>query len=133
MPDQYWLLFRINRHLLKIIPKTAAHTVINICKNGKKRKHYLPGIFLVIHSFGRDAKYNLHIHLSLTFGGFQIKNGKTSNKYIKGTIIKNIWKYHITNILRTQYKKKNLIPYPAVAHHVKNLTSFNKWLDSHYQ
>ncbi|MEK6845981.1 MAG: transposase, partial [Nanoarchaeota archaeon] len=120
------------------IPRIAAHIVLDICKKGKKRTHYLPGIFLVIHTFGRDGKYNIHIHLSVTFGGFLIKEGKVTDQYIHGSLIKEsvikpMWRYQITNLLRSLFKENKLTPYPAVRKHFLNLTSFNKWLDSHYQ
>ena len=86
MPSEFWDLFRLNRDLINIIPKLAADTVLSICKKGKKRKHYLPGIFLAIHTFGRRANFNVHIHLSVSFGGFAInKKNKTSNKFIHGS------------------------------------------------
>ena len=135
MPSEFWNLFKTNRNLIGEIPRIAAHIVIDICQKGKNRKHYLPGIFLAIHSYGRDIKYNIHIHLSTTVGGFSSKNPK---KYINGTtidhkIIKNMWKYQITKLFRDNFKSENLTPYPQVKHHFNNLTSFNKWLDKHYQ
>ncbi len=138
MPSEYWMLFRSNRHLLNEVPKLAANTVLHICKKGKGRKHYLPGIFLAVHTFGRAINLNVHIHLSTTFGGFRIHRGKTTDEYVPGSvidhkIIKNMWKYSITNMFRQNFKKGMLSPYPEVAHHFKNLTTFNKWLDSHYQ
>ncbi|MBI3533936.1 MAG: transposase [Deltaproteobacteria bacterium] len=136
MPNEYWPLFRVNRYLLGELPAIAAGTVIKICKKGKKRKHYLPGIFLAIHTAGRDVeKFNYHIHLSTTVGGFSIEN---KNKFINGStidhkIIKSMWRYQITTLLRNHFKNGKLYPYPAVKNYFINLTTFNKWLDSHYQ
>ena len=135
MPNEFWNLFRTNRYLIGEIPRIAAHIVLDICKKGKNRKHYLPGIFLAIHSYGRDLKYNTHIHLSTTVGGFSFENPK---KYINGStidhkIIKSMWKYQIIKLFRNHFKSGNLTPYPQVKHHFHNLTTFNKWLDKHYQ
>jgi len=138
MPGDYWNLFRSNRDMLKLIPKIAASIVLDISRHGKKRKHYLPGIFLVIHTFGRNGKFNVHIHLSVTFGGFLIKNNKVKEHYVHGSfikesVIKAMWKYQITALLRSLFKDNKLQPYPAVQKHFTNLTTFNRWLDSHYQ
>lgn len=135
LPDVFWDLFRMNRYLIGEIPRIAAHTVLKICKEGKKRKHYLPGIFLAIHSYGRDLKYNIHIHLSTTVGGFSIQNPQ---QYIQGStidhqVIKNMWKYQIIKLLRDYFKKGLLLPYPEIKQHFLNLTTFNKWIDPIYQ
>ncbi|MEX3582693.1 MAG: transposase [Burkholderia sp.] len=29
----------------------------------------LPGIFMALHPFGRDLQWELHVHLSVPFGG----------------------------------------------------------------
>lgn len=133
LPSVFWLLFQVNRKLIGEIPKIAAQIILDVCKNGKGRKHYLPGIFLAIHSYGRALNFNIHIHLCVTVGGFN-----ASNNYIEGTtinhqILKNMWKYRITNLLRKYFKNNSLLPYPAVREYFKNYTIFNKWLDFQYQ
>lgn len=133
LPSVFWLLFQLNRELIGEIPKIAAQIILEVCKKGKGRKHYLPGIFLAIHTYGRALNFNIHIHLCVTVGGFS-----ASNNYIEGTtinhqVLKNMWKYRITNLLRKYFKNNLLLPYPEVKEHFKNYTAFNKWLDSQYQ
>jgi hypothetical protein len=135
MPSIFWNLFRTNRELIGMIPKISANILLKICLKGKKRRHYLPGIFLAIHSYGRDQKFNVHIHASITVGGFITSGPK---KYIKGrtidhNVIKKMWRYAIINLLRQSFKNGTLKPYPAIKKHFLNLTTFNKFLNVQYK
>lgn len=65
MPAEFWVFFWLSRYLMNLIPLIAA-TVI---KDWAHEKGFLPGVFLAIHTFGRDLKRNIHIHLSTTTGG----------------------------------------------------------------
>ena len=69
MPNTLWEIFRINRHLLNDLPGFAAQCVLSIAK----RKKIQPGVFGAPHSFGRDLKWNPHMHLSTTTGGINDK------------------------------------------------------------
>jgi len=62
MPSILWDLFWVNRHLIGLAPKLAAEIIL---KEARLKKA-LPGIFLAIHTFGRDLKRNMHFHLSTT-------------------------------------------------------------------
>ena len=99
MPDLLWDIFWHNRHLINKVAPIAA----NIIKTQAKKQRFIPGIYLAIHTFGRDLKRNLHIHLSTTAAGLSFdhkrwilntkRNGSfilTSNQTIIKTIL-NIW------------------------------------------
>ena len=62
LPGQYWDLFWLNRDLMGIVATIAANIIKEIAAN----RNIDLGIFLVIHTFGRDLKKNYHIHLSVT-------------------------------------------------------------------
>lgn len=133
MPSVYWPLLQTNRKLIGEIPRIAAQIILQVCTNGKGRKHYLPGIFLAIHSYGRSLNFNTHVHLCVTVGGFNAANVYINGTTIDHKILKNMWKYKITNLLRREFKNKNLLPYPEVKNHFSDYTTFNKWLDTQYQ
>ena len=130
MPSDFWNLFWLNRHLFNKIPPLAA----NIIKNLSAKQGFLPGIYLAIHTFGRDLKNNVHIHLSTTIGGLDIKSQSTwiKSAYFHLKNLKAKWKYQIINLFRSEFKNGNLILTPELRH-LKNLTMFNKFLDIHYQ
>ena len=72
MPDVFWDFFWLNRHLLNEVGKIAANAVLTIAQT----KNVTPAIFIAIHTFGRDLKRNVHIHLSTTRGGITVDLSK---------------------------------------------------------
>ena len=69
--------------------------------------HY--GLITVIHTFGRDLKWNPHIHAIVTLGGFN-KNYKYLNKrYFHVDSIAGQWKKLVIDIVKSgNYKNKKL-------------------------
>jgi hypothetical protein len=121
LPDKYWDLFWLNRDLVGIVAAIAANIIKQIAAN----RNIDLGIFLAIHTFGRDLKRNYHIHLSVTLRG--IYNEKKIKKiYFDHQLLKNKWKYCITDLLRARYKSGNLkLP--------KSWNDFNTTLDRIYK
>ena len=92
MPAAFWDLFWVNRYLLNKIPLIAANIIKDLCKS----KGFLPGIFLAIHTFGRDLKRNIHIHLSTTIGGLSLSNNSwIKSHYFYHDTLKDRWRYEI--------------------------------------
>ena len=60
MPDVLWDFFWTSRHLLNAIGKLATECIQSIAE----LKNAIPGIFIAIHTFGRDLKHNVHIYRS---------------------------------------------------------------------
>lgn len=123
MPDKLWDFFWCNRELMNLIPPIAA----NIIKDHAKKKGILPGIFLAIHTFGRDLKRNMHIHLSTTIGGLSIDNQEWIKKcYFPESKLKSQWRYDIITLLRKQFKDGNL-KLPPNLKHIKTYSAFASW------
>lgn len=73
IPEELRKFFDMNRQILKILPKCAAKAVTSWMHSLNKSQQFTPGIVIVIHTFGRDLKWNPHVHMMLTEGG----KGKT--------------------------------------------------------
>jgi len=128
MPDDFWALFWMNRPLLNKIAKIAAQIVIKLAQ----QKNYLPGIFIAIHTFGRDLKRNVHIHLSTTVGGITPQNTwkkATLNQYAMMTM----WRYQITTLFRTEHQDGKLNIHQSLKTKIEQKKSFNHWINEHYQ
>jgi hypothetical protein len=65
IPDSLWYYFRENRSLLNILFQSSAQTIFGWIKDSFKDKKYTPGMILTLHTFGRDLKWNPHIHMLL--------------------------------------------------------------------
>ena len=131
MPDVLWDIFWHNRHLINKVAPIAA----KIIQTQAKKQRFIPGIYLAIHTFGRDLKRNLHIHLSTTVAGLSFDHKRwLPNAYFEHQKLKDSWKYGIITLLRKQYKDtEQPLILPAKLKHLRNYTAFNSWLNFLYQ
>jgi len=77
IPDSLRTLLSKNRFLLNCLFKAASQTVLSF----SKEKHFLPLVIAALHTFGRDLKFNPHIHLLISSGGLLLKDGLPTNKW----------------------------------------------------
>ncbi|MCG7881046.1 MAG: IS91 family transposase [Candidatus Thiodiazotropha taylori] len=129
MPGELWVFFLFNRKLLSKLSPIAANAIQAFAKN----KGVLPGIFTALHTFGRDLKWNVHVHLSVTRGGLYDDNTQWKSLYFPKAAIMEQWRYGVTDLLRQAYKEKKLIIPTGLEDECHNLSSFNRFLDRHYQ
>jgi len=128
MPEELWPLFWVNRYLINQIPLIAA----NIIKKLAKQNGYLPGIYLAIHTFGRDLKRNIHIHLSTTIGGLAFTNNIwKKGAYLYHDTLKKMWRYEIASLLQKEFKKGKLKLPPSLKH-IKSYNAFCSWMTHLY-
>jgi len=81
----------------------------------KKYGEYIPGIYVVLHTFSSDLKWNPHYHVLITAGGLSLEH----NKWIKAPKdflmpekgLKKRWKFNIINEL-IKANDKNLLEMP---------------------
>ncbi len=125
MPDELWPLFKDNRHLLNQLSPLAAKTILTFAE----KKGILPGIFTALHTFGRDLKWNVHIHLSASLGGLLIGlNTWKDIHYVKKPITDQ-WRYAIIHLLRQAKKEGNL----QVPEALEDADEWNAFLDRQYK
>ena len=62
IPSVLWPLFREDRKRLNLLFEAVNVTLSSWFKNQKKNENFKPGFILTIHTFGRDNKWNPHIH-----------------------------------------------------------------------
>lgn len=124
MPDSLWCMFWYNRQLFGKISAIAAGIITELAK----KKKTTVGIFTALHTFGRDLKRNVHIHLSVTCGGLD-SNLKWKNLFFHHEAIKKMWKHRIIELFREQYKQDALI----LPKEYKNDSDFNTWMKALYE
>lgn len=128
MPSIFWDFFWVNRYLMNEIPLIAA----NIIKKLAKQKGFLPGIYLAIHTFGRDLKRNIHLHLSTTIGGLSPSyDSWIENAYFYHDTLKKMWRYELISYLRREFKKGKL-KLPPQLKHIRSYNTFCSWTAQFY-
>ncbi|HFT9878118.1 TPA: transposase, partial [Escherichia coli] len=89
-----------------------------------------PGIFTVIHTWGRDQQWHPHIHLSTTAGG--VTSGHTwKNLHLYARKVMSMWRYRITRLLSRKYPELVIPDELAVEGNSKR--DWNRFLDPHYR
>lgn len=126
LPSELWDLFWLNRNLTNLIAPIPAKIMTEL---GKKKK-IIPGIFMAIHTFGRDLKRNVHFHLSITLCGLSLdkKTWLSNRVYFHHAAIKKMWQYRVLAVIREQYVNGNLI-LPKKLDHIKTQSDFSAWLN----
>ena len=128
MPSQLWDFFWYNRWLLGKLGKIAAKCVLTIAAN----KKVIPGIFIALHTFGRDLKKNTHIHLSTTTGGISKDGSQWKPLFFVQSKLMKFWRYEIIKLFRDAYKKQKLIIPPEIQQQLNNAFTFDDFLDFLY-
>jgi len=62
IPDELRIYFLNDRKLLNILFTASSETLLSWFAEQQKAKQFLPGIVCVLHIFGRDLKWNPHMH-----------------------------------------------------------------------
>ncbi len=126
MPSEFWDFFWCNRQLLNKVSSIAANSIKVIAD----KKHITPGIFTALHTFGRDLKRNIHIHLSVTTGGLSKNNKHWKNLYFDQATLMRIWRYAIIKLF---HQTPHLIIPPAIKKQLNNAFTLNDFLNQLYQ
>lgn len=64
--DFLWPLFLEKRERLNLMFEAVSTTLLSWYKQKYEHLHYKPGFILTLHTFGRDDKWNVHIHCLLS-------------------------------------------------------------------
>jgi hypothetical protein len=68
IPVELRSFFRKDRSLLNILFQAVAETLLSWFASLNKKEHFIPGFVSTLHTFGRDLKWNPHIHCLVTEG-----------------------------------------------------------------
>lgn len=129
IPDVLWDFFWTSRYLLNLIAKLAAECIQSIAAI----KNAIPGIFIAIHTFGRDLKRNVHIHLSVFLKGLSNDGNKLVNLFFPQKELMKQWRYKIVNLFREAYYSGELAIPEKIQDRLNHTFTFNDFLNQQYQ
>jgi ribosomal protein L32 len=100
MPDVLWPLFYENRKLLKPLMDSAITAIANVME-WKLHHKATPGIIAVLHTYGKDLKFNPHLHCLVTEGGFN--NGEWVDVNVfPYKMLRKSWQYQLLTKLKEE-------------------------------
>jgi len=105
MPAILWPFFNVDRSLLNKLCKVGA----NVLKKIASFKNVIPGLFMALHTFGRDLKWNTHLHISITRGGLDKDTHEWKSLFFKTKNVMRMWRYSVIRLLRRQWNAGLLI------------------------
>ena len=91
----------------------------------KEYGNYIPGFYVVLHTFGSDIKFNPHFHVLITAGGLRLDKKKWKNapdNYLMPEAgLKKRWRFNVINgIIKANNENKLTMPL---------LSKTNEWLN----
>ena len=81
----------------------------------------VPAIFTALHTFGRDLKRNVHVHLSTTRVGLHTNLKKTKKLFFKQHSLMKMWKHRVIKL----FKSRNIILPYSLTNQFNNTFNFH--------
>ena len=104
--DYLWPYFRKDRKLLNLLFEAASKTILSWFKDKNKKEHYIPGIIAVLHTYGRDMKWNPHIHTIVTEGAMDKNNVFKKFDFISYDALRKRFQKILLDLLEKEISKK---------------------------
>ena len=99
IPEELRIFFRNDRSLLHLLFKASADTIFKYFYKMNKSENFKPGFISTLHTFGRDLKWNPHIHMLLSEGASGIKTPWRKVKHIPFNMLRKRWQATILSFL----------------------------------
>lgn len=103
--DFLWDFFRKDRKLLDLLFQAVSKTILSWFKDKYKSQNYIPGIIAVLHTYGRDMKWNPHIHTIVTEGAMGNSNIFKKFDYISYDALRKRFQKILLDLLEKKINK----------------------------
>lgn len=120
IPEELRPYFAKDRSLLNLLFQAAADTIFFRFREANKSVAYTPGFISVLHTFGRDLKWNPHIHMILCEDAVGKSNIWKRFNHINYEGLRRSWQYCLLKLML------ELIPDPSFKQLVDKLYTDHK-------
>lgn len=110
IPDVLRNHFRLYRHLLHLLFQAAANTVLSWFTSQNKQESFTPGIVCCLHTFGRDLKWNPHIHMLVSEGACGKKTPWKPFSFFSYSALRKRWQTILLALLENSFGKDSFRP-----------------------
>ncbi len=93
--------FLNDRSLLNCLFHAVNSVISRMFFQLNKSKNFTPGFIMVLHTFGRDLKWNPHIHCLISEGGFSDDGFWRHVKYFNYNFLRNAFRTALLNEMET--------------------------------
>lgn len=102
IPQELRIYFRKNRNLLKELSDCAAKVLKHTIYEMNKKQRFETGIISVIHTFGRDLKWNPHIHIIMSLRCLGETEDRTI-RYLNYTKLRKFWQKELLDVMKKRF------------------------------
>lgn len=124
VPDSLWSFLREWRNLKTYMD--SAIIAFSDYFSKILRSKIKVGVIIILHPFGKDLKFQPHLHILLTEGGFDQKGTFRKCVYINANGFRKTWQYHVLK----EFQKKDLSNTLVSLMFKKYSNGFYVWLHS---
>lgn len=96
IPEQLWPYLKNDRKLWKVYMDSAIETCRDYFPKIMHDTSIEPGLIVILHPFGRDMKFQPHLHIIVTEGGFNDKGNFISKTFFPARPFAKVWQYHVS-------------------------------------
>jgi len=104
IPEDMRIIFRRDRELLGELPRLVNKVIKYGFSKMNKSEDYTPGIIAVIHTFGRDLKWNPHVHAIVTKGGIGKTRGFVKTNFMSYPMLRKAWQKLLLDMIKEHYE-----------------------------
>ena len=94
--------FLTDRSLLDCLFHSANSVITRMFYKMNKSKNFTPGFIMVLHTFGRDLKWNPHIHCLISEGGYSDDGFWRNVKHFDYTFLRNAFRTALLNEMESK-------------------------------
>lgn len=106
IPEELRVYFQQDRKRLNLLPQKSYEVIKAFFHKRSKRECFTPGVVSIIHTFGRDLKWNPHVHLLVTEGGMGKITDWKKIDYFNYERLRKSWQKLILEALKKSIKKE---------------------------
>jgi len=99
IPEELRKYFAYDRNLLNLLFNAAAETISYRFNSRNISENYVPGMICVLHTFGRDLKWNPHIHMILCEEAIGNSNIWRRFDHINYEGLRRSWQFSLLKLL----------------------------------
>lgn len=111
--QELWPLFRKDRTLLDILFKAVSSTLLSWFYDKNHKENFTPGFISTLHTFGRDLKWNPHIHVLITEGASGNITVWKKVDHFPFAMLRSRFQTTLLSLLEKKIGKKNFAPLKA--------------------
>lgn len=101
--DRLWILLEEDFGSRKVLLDSAYQTMKEVMG-----KDITPGVISALHSYGKDMKFNAHVHMIVTEGGLTKNKQWIKIPFFPYEKLRKVWQYNILTNLKRYFKGKKI-------------------------